>query len=60
MRWQLVLRQAVIFTLIWLPSSLDADDILCVLHDVVFQLERVSGATTRAPHRYLATTLGLD
>jgi hypothetical protein len=36
------------------------DDLFLALHDVVFQLERVSGETRRAPHKHLATTLGLD
>jgi len=37
-----------------------ADDIFLVLHDVGFQLEHLSGETRRAPHKHLATTLGLD
>jgi hypothetical protein len=37
-----------------------ADDLFLALHDLVFQLERVSGETRRAPHKHLATTLGLD
>jgi hypothetical protein len=48
------------FLISWLSSSLNADDVLCDLNDVVLQLEGVSGATKRAPHKYLATTLGLD
>jgi len=60
MHWQLALRYEVVSFLSWLSSSLNADDILRGLHDVVLQLEGVSGATRRAPHKYLATTLGLD
>jgi hypothetical protein len=37
-----------------------ADDLFLALHDVVFQLETVPGETRRAPHKHLATTLGLD
>jgi hypothetical protein len=36
------------------------DDLFLALHDVVFQLEHVSGEPGRAPHKHLATTLGLD
>ena len=46
--------------LLWLSGLLNADDFLCGPDDVVLQLEGVSGATTRTPHKYLATTLGLD
>jgi hypothetical protein len=37
-----------------------ADDLFLALHDVVIHLEHVSSETRRAPHKYLATTLGLD
>ena len=37
-----------------------ADDLFLAFHDVVFQLEHVSGETRRAPHKHLATTLGFD
>jgi hypothetical protein len=37
-----------------------ADDLFLVLHDVGFHLEHISGGIRRAPHKYLATTLGLD
>jgi hypothetical protein len=46
--------------LFWLSGSLNADDILCGLNDVGLQLEGVSAATRRAPHKCLATTFGLD
>ena len=36
------------------------DDLFLALHDVVFHLEHVPGETRRAPHKHLATTLGLD
>jgi hypothetical protein len=37
-----------------------ADGLFLALHDVVFQLDHVSGETRRAPHKHLATTLGFD
>ena len=37
-----------------------ADDFFLAFHDVVFHLEHVPGGTRRAPHKHLATTLGLD
>jgi hypothetical protein len=36
-----------------------ADDLFLSPHDVVFQLEYVSGGTRRTPYKHLATTLGL-
>ena len=50
----------VILSLFWRSGSSTTDDILCGLYDVGLQLEGVSGATGRVPHKCLATTLGLD
>ena len=45
----------------WLTSMLlYADDLFLVLHDVGFYLEHISGGIRPAPHKRLATTLGLD
>ena len=46
----------------WLgfPADEYVDDLFLALHGVGFHLEQVSGEARRAPHKHLATTLGLD
>src|ERR1700755_2425187 len=46
--------------LFWLPGLLYTDDIFCGFNVLGFQLEGVSAATRRAPHKCLAATFGLD
>ena len=42
------------------PADEYVDGLFLVLHDVGFHLEQVSGEARRAPHKHLATTLGLN